>query len=89
MWNEAGIERNESGLKDAVKKLEAVIKKLDCEPKTYLELELSNMAEVAKLIAHAALDRTESRGAHFRTDYPKTDDTHWNKHLVYKLGVNS
>jgi succinate dehydrogenase/fumarate reductase flavoprotein subunit len=33
----------------------------------------------------AALDRHESRGAHYRTDYPKTDNHRWKKHLVYQL----
>ncbi|MBU0671592.1 MAG: hypothetical protein KJ732_01035, partial [Candidatus Margulisbacteria bacterium] len=40
--------------------------------------------EVAQLIARAALDRQESRGAHFRSDFPKTDDKNWQRHLAYK-----
>ena len=53
------------------------------------ELELKNMLLVAKLITRAALDRTESRGAHYRADFPKKDDINWKNHLGYKLGVNS
>lgn len=84
MWNGVGIERSETGLNDAIKKLTFVENQLNFTPKTNVELELLNMAQVAKLIAQAALDRTESRGAHYRTDYPKTDDLNWQRHLVYK-----
>ncbi len=48
--------------------------------------ELQNMLTVCHLIATAALTRTESRGAHFRTDYPERDDKDWRLHLVWKRG---
>ena len=47
-------------------------------------LELDYMLDLAEVICAAALFRTESRGAHFRTDYPERDDANWLKHtLVY------
>ena len=46
------------------------------------EFEFQNMLDVAKLITEAASIRTESRGAHYREDYPERDDVHWNKHIV-------
>ncbi len=47
-------------------------------------LETFNMVQVAEVIALSALNRTESRGAHYRTDYPERDDENWLKHtLVY------
>src|SRR4030095_541426 len=48
--------------------------------------ELQNMLTVCHLIATAALTRTESRGAHFRTDYPQRDDANWRVHLLWKRG---
>ncbi|MFH1826570.1 MAG: L-aspartate oxidase [bacterium] len=74
MWNNVSIERNQAGLSSALAKIQAVLKELDFTPQTYEELELNNMALVAKLIIQAALNRQESRGAHFRSDFPKTDD---------------
>lgn len=45
--------------------------------------ELQQMREVARLIAQAALCRTESRGGHFRSDYPTPDDS-WRKHIIFQ-----
>ncbi len=43
-------------------------------------LELNNMLRVAEVIIYSALMRTESRGAHFRSDYPQRNDEEWLKH---------
>ncbi|HLN89419.1 MAG TPA: succinate dehydrogenase flavoprotein subunit [Candidatus Binatia bacterium] len=43
-------------------------------------LELGNMLRVAEVIVYSALMRTESRGAHFRSDYPERNDEEWLKH---------
>ena len=48
--------------------------------------ELQNMLTVCHLIATAALTRTESRGAHYRTDFPNRDDEHWRLHLLWTRG---
>jgi len=51
--------------------------------------ELSNLLDIAYATTLSALNRTESRGAHSREDYPKRDDVNWLKHtLVYKEGEN-
>ncbi len=43
------------------------------------------MLDVAQALAHSARSRTESRGSHQRTDYPKRDDKNFLKHsLAYK-----
>ncbi len=84
MWEDVGIIRSADGLGRALQKLERIESQLDFDPGTSEELEIKNMALVAKLITKAALDRKESRGAHFRTDYPNQDDVNWKRHLVYK-----
>ena len=51
----------------------------------YEILELGNMLGMAEIIARGALNRKESRGGHYRTDYPKRDDKNFLKHsLIYK-----
>lgn len=83
MWKEVGIIRSEETLAHALKIITEVERKLDYTPCTKSEIELKNLALSAKLITQAALDRKESRGAHYRSDYPNTDNTNWQKHLVY------
>ena len=61
-WEHIGSARNEQGLKEALVQLAA------------LEGPPSDSSTVAALIAAAALKRTESRGAHYRTDYPDPDN---------------
>ena len=45
-------------------------------------IETGHMIDLAEVIIVGALARTESRGAHFRTDYPKRDDAQWMKHTL-------
>ncbi|MCS7032873.1 MAG: L-aspartate oxidase [Phycisphaerae bacterium] len=51
--------------------------------------ELQNMLTVCFLIATAAYTRTESRGAHFRIDYPERDDKHWRLHLLWSRAMDT
>jgi L-aspartate oxidase len=44
--------------------------------------ELQNMLTVARLMIWSALQRTESRGVHFRSDFPCRDDAHWRQHVL-------
>lgn len=48
-------------------------------------LELRNMALVGDIIASFAIRRTESRGAHFRTDFPNKDDRNWRHHQIHTI----
>jgi L-aspartate oxidase len=41
-----------------------------------------NLVTVARLIARAALRREESRGGHFRADFPRRDDRNWARHFA-------
>lgn len=48
-------------------------------------IELGFMLDVAEVIALSALKREESRGAHYRTDFPKRDDKNWLKHSIVQM----
>ncbi|MYF56611.1 hypothetical protein F4225_12905, partial [Candidatus Poribacteria bacterium] len=45
-----------------------------------------NMLNVAWLITRASLIRTESRGGHYRADFPDQDDVSWNRRVIMKIG---
>jgi succinate dehydrogenase/fumarate reductase flavoprotein subunit len=47
-------------------------------------LELENIVQVLEMSAKSALTRTESRGVHYRIDYPNLDNEHWLKEIVIK-----
>jgi L-aspartate oxidase len=51
-------------------------------------LELRNLVTIAKLIAHCALTRHESRGLHYTTDYPSQNNRIWKKNTLIKSAVN-
>jgi L-aspartate oxidase len=55
---------------------------MSARPPIVQDWRLFNLITVARLIARAALRREESRGAHFREDFPSRDDLHWKVHLV-------
>jgi L-aspartate oxidase len=76
MWRDAGLFRSRDGLARAVASLDQV-------PAGALEdPALRSLTTVARLIARAALRREESRGGHFRSDFPRRDDRAWQRHLV-------
>jgi L-aspartate oxidase len=84
MWRNAGILRNEKDMGATADKLATL--DMYCYWTRVEEFERQNILDVARLITAAALLRTESRGAHFREDYPNTDDVHWKKHIVLRRG---
>jgi succinate dehydrogenase / fumarate reductase flavoprotein subunit len=72
-------------LKDAYSRVTVVDKGRIYNTDLMEALELGHMLDVAEVMAHGALARQESRGAHFRQDFQKRDDTHWLKHtMIYK-----
>jgi L-aspartate oxidase len=81
MWNKAGIVRSRQGLSDAVHVLQAATARLPL-PSSRRNCEARNIHAIALLIARSALARLESRGAHYRTDYPAHDDVKFKKHSV-------
>ncbi len=65
MWDEVGLVRDESGLARSIERLRALH-----ETAAHASVETQNMMLVSALIAQSALARHESRGAHYRSDYP-------------------
>ncbi|MFQ5710823.1 MAG: FAD-binding protein [Candidatus Geothermarchaeales archaeon] len=94
MSSKVGVIRDGEGLKEAVKEILGLREYL---PKVSLRsdarsynsewieaLLLPRMLDVAEMVARAALLRAESRGAHYRADYPATDNKNWLKNIVLK-----
>jgi L-aspartate oxidase len=82
MWKGAGIVRTRMGMMDAIKALEALAPKL-ANPHTRRAWEAANLHRAGLLVVRAALGREESRGAHYRTDYPLHNDKKFLKHSVF------
>ncbi len=80
MWDKVGIIRNETDLKAANQEIENLYNNLARGEKLLDYLETVNMLTVARVIVQASLWRRESRGGHFRADYPQRDDLRWLKH---------
>jgi len=83
MWNDVGIVRMRTGMQKSIKSLEEMAPKL-AHPKTRRAHEAANLHLAALLVARPALAREESRGAHYRTDYPGHDDKKFLKHSVVR-----
>jgi L-aspartate oxidase len=81
MWNKVGIVRSRQGLKEAIEHLQSLS---PCLPQatSRRSCEACNVHAAALLIARSAQARLESRGAHYRTDYPSHDDVRFKKHSV-------
>jgi L-aspartate oxidase len=82
-----GVNRTEEGLSRAASVLEELSGLLEVSLRRPAELEVQNMVTLATLTAHAARYRTESRGAHWRDDFPARDDAHWRVHTVWRRGA--
>jgi succinate dehydrogenase / fumarate reductase flavoprotein subunit len=87
----AFVFRDGRGLADALKEIRRLQKTdfLHCDDKSRVYntnlghvLEVEGMLAVAEVVVAGALARTESRGAHFRRDYPARDDKRWLKHTL-------
>jgi len=86
MWDKVGIIRSGKSLREAANILATWERQLP-EPGDRPSYELKNLVLCAKLVTEAALLREESRGAHFRTDFPRSSPE-WQRHIVFRKNVS-
>lgn len=92
MTDKVGIFRRGDLLQEAVDELQALLlksrkigiatKRPGANPELVTAYRLQKMLKLALCVAYGALQRTESRGAHYREDYPQRDDAHWLKRTL-------
>jgi L-aspartate oxidase len=87
MWEKVGIVRSRRGLMEALEKLQSAAQTMPSSA-SRRNCEARNIHTAALLITRSALARLESRGAHYRTDYPEHEDAKFKKHsIVGEKGV--
>ncbi|MBU0611226.1 MAG: L-aspartate oxidase [Armatimonadetes bacterium] len=85
MWDDVGIIRSEHSLNNALKNLARFAQGLgDSATPGRWEIERANMILVADIIVRAALNRKESRGAHYRTDFPEPRQSRLYHNLLHQ-----
>ena len=82
MWRKAGIIRDADGLNQAIDEINNLKERyrhvfVPDERGLQFAVKLGNMLTASEMICRAALCRSESRGAHYRQDYPDTNNDHW------------
>jgi succinate dehydrogenase/fumarate reductase flavoprotein subunit len=90
MWKNVGLFRDLPGLQQALSTLEPAWQAMETrlaesacsDPEVW---RLASLLTVGLLITRAALRREESRGAHYRADYPQRDDIHWKRRVSEAL----
>ncbi len=85
MWRNVGISRSAASLDEALNRIEAQLAHLASarldQPAAF---EFVNLIMTGWLMVRSAALRTESRGVHFRIDYPERDDAQWRRHIVIR-----
>lgn len=88
LWQRGGILRNETGLSEALSWIENHGEPGEnsegCDPLRALEFQ--NMRLVSEMVCRSALARQESRGSHYRTDFPAENDDLWLKNILIRKG---
>jgi succinate dehydrogenase/fumarate reductase flavoprotein subunit len=92
LWEKAGIVRNETLLKEGIDKTETIFHALESQyantPSQLCRLiECANAALTGAAITVSAIERTESRGSHYRDDFP-VEEGNWLKHIHVRLTDN-
>ena len=85
MWRNCGVHRDADGLQEAAENVDHwcryVLGRQLNDPAGW---ELQNMLCLARLMIRAARRREETRGSHYRTDFPAIDDEHWHRHISFR-----
>ncbi|HZV12808.1 MAG TPA: L-aspartate oxidase, partial [Candidatus Kapabacteria bacterium] len=93
MWDYVGIVRSNELLKRAKRKIAAIQNEVEefyaSEPYHPDVIELRNMTETARIIVECALQRKESRGLHYNTDYPRRDDKNWHRDTYIRRKISA
>ena len=86
MWENVGLVRSESSLTATLQEISDMRERASMTSVPNLRrwnlawteaLDLLNLLQVAELVTRSALERCESRGAHYRSDFPESDDARW------------
>lgn len=79
----AGVKRSSQGMAKGFDELMRMAGVLEADLTDREGYEFANLLTCALLTTQAAQRREESRGGHYREDFPERDDLHWKKHLVF------
>jgi len=85
MWDKVGLARCGESLEEAEEGFGGILSEAASLAGSWQGTEVANMATLAQVIARCALLREESRGGHFRTDFPHQDDLKWAKHSLVRV----
>ncbi|WP_246451933.1 L-aspartate oxidase [Alkalicella caledoniensis] len=83
LWTYAGLKRSKEGLQILISKLEELMEKINV-PTEIEDFEAINMLQIGILLAKGALIREESRGGHYRSDFPQTFKK-WKKNINFNI----
>ncbi len=84
MWDKVGIIRHAQGLAQAAVELDRIDREIASLAPTRSAVEAVNLLTLSRLAVAAAKMRTESRGGHFRSDFPSRDDVFWLRHIIFE-----
>lgn len=97
MWEKVGLVRNGKALQAAVDKLitleekvnHVAVKGSQAYNLTWQEfLNIKNLVSIAMMVTSSALMREESRGSHYRSDFPESNDKNWLSNIIVKRGMD-
>jgi len=84
LWMQAGIRREAGALSSAIRQIDTWDDSRRAQPIRREGIETRNLILLGGLVCRAALEREESRGAHYRSDYPSKREE-WRRHLDTRL----